>query len=81
MAKIKSFEQWFQQVRPHSTEVVCFHQLVRQGETVYLHLSTFGSPSRASSPKSSQSIQLDARAAETLIALLRESFPDASSSE
>lgn len=61
----------------HPTEVDCFYQFIMtpDGETL-VHLSTFGSDSRASVPKSSQSMQVDRRAAEALIRVIKQAFPD-----
>lgn len=76
MARVRGFDRGTQQVRVHATGVDCFHQIVTnaRGER-YLHLSTFGSDSRQSAPKSSQSIQLDEGAARRLMQILREAFP------
>lgn len=76
VARIRSFEQGTQTVSAHSTEVDCFHQIVAapEGERL-LHLSTFGSDTRASKPKSSQSIQLDREAAQALMDVLKRAFP------
>lgn len=76
MARVAGFRHGFQLVRLHPTEVECYYQRIPldDGDLV-LHLSTFGSNDRASSPKSSQSIQLDRRAARALLGILLESFP------
>lgn len=76
MARLRSFEAGTQDVRVHPTEVDCFHQaLTAPDGTRYLHLSTFGSDTRRSGPKSSQSIQLDESMARKLVAIIRETFP------
>lgn len=64
-----------QSVKLHPTVVDMFYQVLVDSEgRRYLHLSTFGSPSRVSAPKSSQSIQIDAARAEELMTLLVETF-------
>lgn len=76
MARIRTIEPGTQSIRAHSSEVDCFYNLVDDESGARLvHLSTFGSDHRKSSPKSSQSIQLDQQMAERLIAVLLESFP------
>ncbi len=77
MARVRNLEQGRQSVRIHPTEVDCFHQMVQNeaGER-WLHLSTFGSDDRSSSPKSSQSLQIDVTIARELIQVLRSVFPD-----
>ncbi|CAI9405088.1 hypothetical protein [Aestuariimicrobium sp. T2.26MG-19.2B] len=81
-------------MRVDPTEVDCFYQVVRPGRChrvvtslnrhadndgqSYLHLSSFGSDSRISHPKSSQSLQLNQSVAQELIRVLRETFPGVS---
>lgn len=75
---MRKLERGTQDVRPHSSEVDCYFQLVEDKDgRPLLHLSTFGSDSRASAPKSSQSIQIDEEIARQLAALLVETFPRA----
>ena len=60
----------------HPSEVDGYYQLIRaNGGERYLHLSTFGSDSRQSAPKSSQSIQFSQQMAQELVDVLREAFP------
>lgn len=75
MARIRKIEEGRQSVTVHPTEVDCFYQVVtgEDGER-YLHLSTFGSDQRQSSPKSSQSIQLSRSVATELIAVVQRTF-------
>lgn len=75
MALVRSLFKGTQHIKPHTTEVDCFHQVVidDNGRTL-LHLSTFGSDSRASGPKSSQSLQVDKEIASQLVALLERTF-------
>ncbi|MEU0091822.1 hypothetical protein [Kribbella sp. NPDC006257] len=75
VARLRSIEPGTQVVRVHPTEVDCFYQtLTDQSGQTYLHLSTFGSDERQSTPKSSQSLQLDETAARQLLQILRETF-------
>src|SRR5687768_13714971 len=67
MARVRQFIRGDQNVRLHPTEVDCRYQTLRgPGGTTVLHLTTFGSTDRESAPKSSQSFQLDERAAADL---------------
>jgi len=76
MARVNHFVEGGQSVRAHPTELDCHFQLIEDGEGArLLHLSTFGSADRESKPKSSQSIQLDRRAARELIGVIEEAFP------
>jgi hypothetical protein len=76
VARLRSLEAGTQDVGVHPTEVDCFYQLVTDTDgTRYLHLSTFGSDTRRSGPKSSQSIQLDESTARKLLVVIRETFP------
>ncbi len=75
MARLRSMEPGTQAVRVHPTEVDCFYQaLTDQSGRTYLHLTTFGSDERQSTPKSSQSLQLDEAAARQLIQIMRDTF-------
>ncbi|ORB04013.1 hypothetical protein BST33_03200 [Mycolicibacter minnesotensis] len=75
---VRKLERGTQDVKPHSSEVDCYFQVVDDADgTRLLHLSTFGSDGRASAPKSSQSIQIDEEMAHQLVALLVETFPRA----
>lgn len=77
VARIRSVKQGTQSIRPHDSEVDCFYTIVHttDGQRL-LHLSTFGSDSRQSNPKSSQSIQIDEATAAKLIELMRTTFPN-----
>ncbi|KQQ08454.1 hypothetical protein ASF46_14215 [Rathayibacter sp. Leaf296] len=62
-------------MKVHSTEVDCTYQEVASEDgTKYIHLSTFGSDDRVSGPKSSQTLQLDEKAARELIEVLIRTF-------
>lgn len=76
MARIRKLAQLTQSIRPHKTEVDCYHQaLAGDDGEVLLHLSTFGSDARKSQPKVSQTLQIDARIAAELIDVICETFP------
>lgn len=75
MAVVRSISKGAQNVGVHPTKVDMFYQVIFDGAgRRYIHLTTFGSSDRASAPKSSQSIQLDAAMAEELVTLLNETF-------
>lgn len=76
MAVISHFQRGSQSIGVHTTEVVCYHQVIYgvDSEKV-VHLSTFGSAARAIAGKSSQSIQLKRDAAADLVTILRAEFP------
>jgi hypothetical protein len=75
MAKIRSISKGTQSVRTHPTEVDCSFQIVESEMGRLLHLSTFGSDTRDSAPKSSQSLQLDEQTARRLVEVIRQAFP------
>jgi hypothetical protein len=76
MARVRSLSRGHQNVALHSSSVDCFHQVVTgPGNTVVLHLSTFGSDDRHSAPKSSQSLQIDEDIASGLLRVLSVTFP------
>ncbi|MFF2494185.1 hypothetical protein [Agromyces sp. NPDC058064] len=76
MAREKAFVEGEQTIRLHPTKVDCFHQVIRDDEgAAVLHLTTFGSADRASTPKSSQSIQLDRKTARELVGIIEDAFP------
>ncbi len=75
MAIVRSLSEGAQAVKIHPTETDMFYQVVTTGDgRRYLHLTTFGSNARVATPKSSQSIQLDAKMAEELLRLLVDTF-------
>lgn len=76
MARVNHFVEGDQAVRAHPTELDCYFQILEdESGSRLLHLSTFGSVERESKPKSSQSIQLDRRAARELIGVIEGAFP------
>lgn len=76
MARVRSFALSSQEIRPHPTTVECEHRLIGAGDERLLHLSTFGSSSRQSERKSSQSLQFDLAMARELVDIIVESFPE-----
>lgn len=75
MARIRSLSPSTSDARVHPTEVDCTWQVVRSaGGASYLTLSTYGSDSRDSEPKVSQTIQLDRTIAKKLAELIQETF-------
>ena len=75
MAKIRSFTPSTQNVKLHQTETDCEYLVIVAEAGTFLHLSTFGSDDRASTRKSSQSIQLDVEMARQLKSILDRAFP------
>lgn len=79
MAVIKSFAPSIQAIRRHASEVECEYIVVDDEAGRVLHLSTFGSDTRASERKSSQSIQLDEARVVELLDIIARAFPGAKS--
>jgi hypothetical protein len=67
MALIRSFTRTVGTGRQHPSEVDCHWQPLT---------TTYGSDTRVSEPKVSQTIQIDRAGAESLLAALNEAFPD-----
>ncbi|MFB7717398.1 Shedu immune nuclease family protein [Nocardia sp. NPDC056100] len=79
MARIRDLSPNKQRITAHSLDksVVCEHQAVEDADGAQLlHLSTFGSKDRVSHPKSSQSLQFDAKIAAQLTQVFRDTFGD-----
>ncbi|GIH73108.1 hypothetical protein [Sphaerimonospora thailandensis] len=76
MAKIKEFFKDTKTSGPHPTEVECGYQVIRGREGVLLQLSTYGSDSRQSEKKTSQTLQLDREHAAELLRIIIHAFPD-----
>lgn len=74
MARIRSLQQSTSQGKAHPTEVDCAWQVVPGPDGPLLQLSTYGSDSRQSEPKVSQTIQVDERVARQLAALVQQVF-------
>lgn len=74
-AHIRGFERTTNTTRPHPTPVDCGYQAVNGPDGTLLQLSTYGSDTRQSQPKVSQTIQVDRAAAVALLAILEETFP------
>lgn len=77
MAIVRSIEPGKQRIKAHSTEVDCHFAVVTDDSEKLLHLTTFGSDSRKSAPKSSQSLQINSSIAGQLMRLLADTFPEA----
>ncbi|MFE6859007.1 Shedu immune nuclease family protein [Nocardia sp. NPDC057668] len=79
MARIRDLSPNTQRIKAHEPKksVVCEHQTVTDADgATLLHLTTFGSKDRVSHPKSSQSLQLDAKIAAGLTQVFRDTFGD-----
>lgn len=75
MAIIRSLENSSANVRQHLSEVDATYQWVFSTEKGFLlHISTYGSDTRVSEPKVSQTIQLDERMARALAEIIRQKF-------
>jgi 5-methylcytosine-specific restriction protein B len=75
MAKISQFFRTSTDSRPHPTSVQCGWQVVSSPDGDMLQLSTYGSESRASQQKVSQTLQLNKEAAAELIDIVKRAFP------
>ncbi len=76
MARVKRFLPSTQTIGVHPTEVDCEYQVLSDGASTWLHLSTFGSHARQGGRKSSQSIQLDFERAQELVGIIARAFPE-----
>lgn len=74
MAKIRSFT--FRRAAPqtHPTEVDATWAVVGQGGDALVQISTYGSDSRQSHPKVSQTIQIDEATAAAIVNVLVDTF-------
>ncbi|MFI9509899.1 Shedu immune nuclease family protein [Nocardia sp. NPDC052566] len=79
MARILKLEPSTQRISAHEVDkgVECEFAVIPEPNGPLVHLSTFGSKSRESKRKSSQSLQFDENVARQLILILREVFGDA----
>lgn len=75
MAIIRSISRGSSSVKRHPTSVDATYQVIADAAGTLFHLSTYGSESRASEAKVSQTFQVDRDSAQKLIAALREAFP------
>lgn len=75
MARVRKFFEVPSDSKQHPTEVECGWSVVRLPEERLLQLSTYGSEQRQSHPKVSQTLQLDERAAATLLDIISKAFP------
>ena len=79
MARIREFFATNNSAKPHPTEVECGYQKVHTSVgDVLLQLSTYGSDSRQSEKKVSQTLQLDEQRAAELLRIIRLTFPNPS---
>ncbi|WP_187976383.1 hypothetical protein [Mycetocola sp. JXN-3] len=76
MARIRDFEQVTSKSKIHPTEADAEWNILSFGPDTLLQVSTFGSDSRASHPKVSQTIQFDLNAARTLKEAIETAFPE-----
>ncbi len=77
MALITSFEPSQKERNTIHRSTKCFYSIVRSNNgQSYLQLDTVGSEDRQLTDKISQSIQFDKKAAEHLIQLLGQTFPE-----
>ena len=74
MARIRSLRRAAGSGRAHPTEADADWSIVSDGLNTLFQISTFGSDSRASEPKVSQTLQLDKSIAITLRNALNETF-------
>lgn len=75
MARIRTLAPGTQKIHAHDSKVDCSYNVIDEGGERLLHLSTFGSDTRRSKPKSSQSIQIDYAMAKELFDVVVETFP------
>ena len=75
MARIRSLVQSPATSRVHPTEVDAEWSVVLTSAGALFQISTFGSDGRASSPKVSQTVQVNRATAEQLKAALEKTFP------
>ncbi|MBQ0983682.1 hypothetical protein KBZ10_03915 [Streptomyces sp. F63] len=76
MALINEFESRPSDAQSVHGPVSCGYRVFTiEGQRI-LQLDTYGSPERKIQGKTSQSIQLDAKSAQDLINILKESFPN-----
>ncbi|HHW82281.1 MAG TPA: hypothetical protein GX743_00455 [Actinomycetales bacterium] len=76
MAFVRSLQPGAQNIAPHGTEVDCFYQFIDALDGRILHLSTFGSDTRSSEPKSIMALQFDRETALYLARVILEHFVD-----
>jgi hypothetical protein len=75
MARVRSLSESQSDGRVHPTEVDCRWLVVRtESGPPLLQLSTYGSDTRESQPKVSQTIQIERTIARQLIAILNQTF-------
>ena len=75
MAFITKFSRAIVDHGKRHTECECGWSMAARNGAVVLQLDTYGSSSRASAPKVSQSLQIDEAGAEQLLRVIRSVFP------
>ena len=78
MARVRKFFPLTSSAKPHPTEVDCGWVMISSAQGPMLQLSTYGSDTRVSQPKVSQTIQIDEARARELQRILRQAFPESS---
>ena len=79
MARIREFFATNNSAKPHPTEVECgYQQVLTSNGGVLLQLSTYGSDSRQSEKKVSQTLQLDEEGAAELLRIIKLTYPNLS---
>ncbi|MEU9831682.1 hypothetical protein AB0D67_09070 [Streptosporangium sp. NPDC048047] len=76
MARIREFFRITRNTGAHPTEVECGYQVIFTKDGNLLQLSTYGSDSRQSEKKTSQTLQLDRERAKELLKIIKEAFPE-----
>ena len=76
MARGRKFFPLGNSPQPHPTEVDCGWVVLATAQGPMLQLSTYGSDTRASQPKVSQTLQIDEAGARELLRILRKAFPE-----
>jgi hypothetical protein len=75
MARISELFEVKASAKAHPTAVECGYQRVSSPDGDLLQLSTYGSDSRLSEKKVSQTLQLDRKRAAELMKIIRQTFP------
>lgn len=76
MARVESFFESRNLAKAHPTQVDCGYQTVETPAERLLQLSTYGSDQRQTEKKVSQTLQLDARRARELVAIIQRTLPN-----
>ena len=76
MARVRKFFPLTSSPQAHPTEVDCGWVVLATAQGPMLQLSTYGSDTRVSQPKVSQTLQIDEAGARDLSRILRKALPD-----